>query len=53
MSTEKKHVLLLSMTFDIKSLSEKQCYVHIQFLEVSTATESDLALVHSKGAQKF
>ena len=43
----------LSMPCDTEILSDIQCYVCGNFLEVSTATESDVASGHSKIAQKF
>ena len=38
-----KRVLLLSMPCDRESLSDRQCYVRSHFVEVFTATESDVA----------
>ena len=41
------------MPCDTESLSDIECYVCGNFLEVSTATESDVASGHPKGPQTF
>lgn len=45
--------LLLSMPSDKQSLSDRQCYVRSQFVEIFEATEADVSARHSKGAQKL
>uniref|UniRef100_A0A7S1YK13 Uncharacterized protein n=1 Tax=Grammatophora oceanica TaxID=210454 RepID=A0A7S1YK13_9STRA len=45
--------LLLAMPADSDSLSDRQCYVRSEFVEVFAATEKDVAARHSKGAQKL
>ena len=50
---EKKKCLSLAMPSDHESLSNRQCYVRSEFVELFTATESDVASRHSKGAQKL
>uniref|UniRef100_A0A7S4JKY7 Uncharacterized protein n=1 Tax=Odontella aurita TaxID=265563 RepID=A0A7S4JKY7_9STRA len=48
-----KCILLLSTPGDQESLSDRQCYVRREFVEVFTATDADVAARHSKGAQKL
>jgi len=48
-----QHRMLLSMPGDADSLSDRQCYVRSDFVEVFAATEKDVAARHSKGAQKL
>ena len=36
------------MPYDIESISDRQCYVCIHFIEVSTATKSDVESGHHK-----
>lgn len=43
----------LAMPTDADSLSDRQCYVRTEFVEVFEATERDVAARHSKGAQKL
>jgi hypothetical protein len=45
--------MLLAMPTDIESLSDRQCYVRTDFVEVFAASEKDVASRHSKGAQKL
>ena len=45
--------LLLTMPGDKGSLSDRQCHVRSQFVELFAACESDVASRHSKGAQKL
>mmetsp|Transcript_29094 Transcript_29094/g.43977 ORF Transcript_29094/g.43977 Transcript_29094/m.43977 type:complete len:494 (-) Transcript_29094:74-1555(-) len=48
-----QHRMLLSMPADADSLSDRQCYVRSDFVEVFAATDKDVAARHSKGAQKL
>ena len=43
----------LSINSDIESLSDRQWYAWIHFIELSTTTESNGSPRHSKGEQKF
>ena len=45
--------MLLAMPNDNDSLSDRQCFVRTDFVEVFEATEKDVASRHSKGAQKL
>jgi hypothetical protein len=45
--------MLLAMPKDNESLSDRQCYVRTDFVEVFAASEKDVASRHSKGAQKL
>jgi hypothetical protein len=45
--------MLLAMPNDTESLSNRQCYVRTDFVEVFAASEKDVASRHSKGAQKL
>lgn len=45
--------MLLAMPSDTESLSDRQCYVRSEFVEVFAATDKDVAARHSKGAQKL
>jgi hypothetical protein len=45
--------MLLATPADADSLSDRQCYVRSDFVEVFAATEKDVAARHSKGAQKL
>merc|ERR1711865_1311830 len=45
--------LLLAMAADQDSLSDRQCYVRSEMVEIFAATEKDVSARHSKGAQKL
>lgn len=45
--------MLLAMPTDNESLSDRQCYVRSEMLEIFAATDKDVAARHSKGAQKL
>lgn len=45
--------MLLAMPNDSDSLSDRQCYVRTNFVEVFAATDKDVSARHSKGAQKL
>lgn len=45
--------LLLCMPTDRQSLSDRQCYVRSNFVEIFEATEADVSIRHSRGAQKL
>lgn len=45
--------MLLAMQTDTESLSDRQCYVRSEMVEIFAATEKDVAARHSKGAQKL
>jgi hypothetical protein len=45
--------LLLAMPTDSDSLSDRQCYVRSEMVEIFAATEKDVSSRHSKGAQKL
>lgn len=45
--------LLLAMATDQDSLSDRQCYVRSEMVEIFAATEKDVSARHSKGAQKL
>ena len=45
--------MLLAMPTDSDSLSDRQCYVRSEMVEIFAATEKDVAARHSKGAQKL
>ncbi|CAJ1952666.1 unnamed protein product [Cylindrotheca closterium] len=45
--------LLLAMPTDSDSLSDRQCYVRSEMVEIFAATGKDVAARHSKGAQKL
>jgi len=45
--------LLLAMASDKDSLSDRQCYVRAEMVEIFAATEKDVSARHSKGAQKL
>jgi hypothetical protein len=45
--------MLLAMPTDTDSLSDRQCYVRSEMVEIFAATEKDVAARHSKGAQKL
>jgi len=45
--------LLLAMPTDSESLSDRQCYVRSEMVEIFAATTKDVASRHSKGAQKL
>lgn len=46
-------MLTLDMPSDEDCLSDRQCYVRSNFVELFAATEADVAARHSKGAQKL
>jgi hypothetical protein len=46
-------VLLLSQSKDKESLSDRQCYVRSNFVELFTASDKDALARHSRGAQKL
>eukprot|EP00957_Ditylum_brightwellii_P179493 13674004-Ditylum_brightwellii.AAC.1 len=48
-----RKLTLLARPQDKYSLSDRQCYVRSNFVEVSEATEDDIRSRHSKGAQKL
>lgn len=48
-----KSRILLCMSTDKQSLSDRQCYVRSQFVEMFEATEADVSARHSKGAQRL
>lgn len=50
-STQKR--MLLAMPTDSDSLSDRQCYVRSEMVEIFAATNKDVAARHSKGAQKL
>jgi len=45
--------MLLAMPTDSDSLSDRQCYVRSEMVEIFAATDKDVAARHSKGAQKL
>ena len=45
--------MLLALPNDSDSLSDRQCFVRTDFVEVFAATEKEVASRHSKGAQKL
>lgn len=45
--------MLLAMSTDVDSLSDRQCFVRSEMVEIFAATEKDVAARHSKGAQKL
>jgi len=45
--------LLLAMPSDRDSLSDRQCYVRSEMVEIFAAAEKDVSARHSKGAQKL
>ena len=45
--------VLLAMPSDRDSLSDRQCYVRSEMVEIFAATEKDVTARHSKGAQKL
>jgi hypothetical protein len=45
--------MLLAMVSDKDSLSDRQCYVRSEMVEIFAASEKDVAARHSKGAQKL
>jgi hypothetical protein len=45
--------MLLAMPSDTDSLSDRQCYVRSEMVEIFAATDKDVAARHSKGAQKL
>ncbi|KAL3913471.1 MAG: hypothetical protein SGARI_000643, partial [Bacillariaceae sp.] len=45
--------MLLAMPNDSESLSDRQCYVRSEMVEIFAATDKDVAARHSKGAQKL
>jgi hypothetical protein len=45
--------LVLAMPTDRDSLSDRQCYVRSEMVEIFAATEKDVAARHSKGAQRL
>ena len=45
--------MLLAMPTDSDSLSDRQCYVRSEMVEIFAATAKDVAARHSKGAQKL
>ena len=45
--------MLLAMPTDSDSLSDRQCYVRSEMVEIFAATEKDVSARHSKGAQKL
>jgi ribosomal protein S26 len=45
--------MLLAMPSDRDSLSDRQCYVRSEMVEIFAATDKDVASRHSKGAQKL
>jgi hypothetical protein len=45
--------MLLALPGDRESLSDRQCYVRSEMVEIFAATEKDVSARHSKGAQKL
>ena len=45
--------MLLAMPSDTDSLSDRQCYVRSEMVEIFAAADKDVAARHSKGAQKL
>ena len=45
--------LLLAMPQDVDCLSDRQCFVRSELVEVFCATNTDVSVRHSKGAQKL
>jgi len=45
--------MLLALPSDSESLSDRQCFVRSEMVEIFAATEKDVAARHSKGAQKL
>jgi hypothetical protein len=45
--------MLLQMPTDTDSLSDRQCYVRSEMVEIFAATNKDVSARHSKGAQKL
>lgn len=45
--------MLLAMPTDSDSLSDRQCFVRSEMVEIFAATNKDVAARHSKGAQKL
>lgn len=52
-SIQRQKRLLLAMATDQDSLSDRQCYVRSEMVEIFAATEKDVSARHSKGAQKL
>ena len=50
---EQRRGMLLSLTTDTESLSDRQCYVRTTMVEIFAASEKDVAARHTKGAQKL
>lgn len=46
-------LMLLSMPSDKDSLSDRQCYVRSEMVEIFAAADKDVSARHSKGAQKL
>jgi len=47
------NILLFASGKDVDSLSDRQCYVRSNFVEIFTATKVDVSVRHSRGAQKL
>ena len=45
--------MMLAMPTDVESLSDRQCYVRSEMVEIFAATEKDVSARHSKGAQRL
>ncbi len=52
-SSDSSKTISLGMPSDEDCLSDRQCYVRSNFVELFAATEADVAARHSKGAQKL
>lgn len=50
---EQRRGMLLSLSTDTDSLSDRQCYVRTTMVEIFAASEKDVAARHTKGAQKL
>lgn len=50
---EQRRGMLLSLSTDSDSLSDRQCYVRTTMVEIFAASEKDVAARHTKGAQKL
>jgi len=50
---ERERGMLLALSTDSDSLSDRQCYVRTTMVEIFAASEKDVAARHTKGAQKL
>ena len=47
------NILLFASAKDVEFLSDRQCYVRSNFVELFTATKVDVSVRHSRGAQRL